>query len=441
MEEVHFSPDYWVGSGLPGAPTDAADQTALKNAMLSDPNCIGIHAQWHTVNCSVSGYYCGVLAEGLSGSLYGLVTTNCTIGLLEISAVEMALFNCSFSGNDYGHYRTGGTGANAYGCTFSGGIAAVKSTAGGPFHYMRIDNCVINGQFQIERTTSLYMHGSTFVADTPANIVLGDNVSTVQIFGSPDAHCGPANVQNNSGNPLSSFLIRTNSTVTYPSVAFPFEGNRTHKPDKAELFNVTDPAFAGGARGDGMTDDTAAIAAAGTNDEAGRKGVMKKLAESFGRGLLDYSENIPANIDRRGLLMMRNQASIGGPVEGDASTPEGYLRGLGIRVARAGDPTGTAALSGLLEGEAKAAPSEQAKAGAIEAIDKQIEAIDFAARLRNVAETDIDPISSDWMAMRGLYSAARSMPYTLAAVVPGGAFRQRGDDVGDVLSGAPGAES
>jgi hypothetical protein len=256
LEEIHFASDYWPGSGLPGAPAAAA----LTAAMLANTNCFGFSGTWHAVNCSFSGYCYGVL--GTFDNAYGIVTTNCTEGMRQTSGSETFLANCNFAGNTYGYHRVGGQNPNCYGCTFMGGTAAFL-TQGAPFGDLYLNNCTFNGSMDAANTAqSLHMNGSRFTANTAANIILESGISQVEIVSAPDANCAVANVKNNSGKSLSTFVISTNGFVPMPASGFPFETNRTRKPAKQDLFDVTSASFAGGAWGDGIHDDTAAIQAA-----------------------------------------------------------------------------------------------------------------------------------------------------------------------------------
>lgn len=155
------------------------------------------------------------------------------------------------------------------------------------------------------------------------------------------------------------------------------------------------------------------------------KDVMQKLVESFARGLEDYAEGIPSQMDRAGLTALRAQVSAGLTVpEGSETDAGAYLAAASARFVERGDPTGTATLSEgldrLIAGTPLRAPAETVRAQALARIDEAIEAVDMRGRLRQIAEQDLDPVTSDSFAMRGLYAAARSVPYTLVAMAPGG---------------------
>lgn len=159
----------------------------------------------------------------------------------------------------------------------------------------------------------------------------------------------------------------------------------------------------------------AIIAGAG---EGGAKGPAQKLAENFARGVQDLASSVPAMVDRNALRQMASFVNQGAGVDGDATTVEGYLQGLNARIAAASDPTGAAALAaGVSE---KTAPSEEIRKEAAALIETQMEAIDVANDLQQIADGVIDPAKGEYMVTRGLYGAARSIPYTLVAMAPGG---------------------
>ena len=159
----------------------------------------------------------------------------------------------------------------------------------------------------------------------------------------------------------------------------------------------------------------AIIAGAGEGDA---KGPSQKLAENFARGVQSIAADTVGAIDRNALRQLQSFANQGAGVDGDATTVQGYLQGLNARIAAAGDPTGAAALAAGMSD--KTAPSEEIRKEAAALIETQMEAIDVASDLQQIADGVIDPAKGEYMVTRGLYAAARSIPYTLVAMMPGG---------------------
>jgi hypothetical protein len=142
----------------------------------------------------------------------------------------------------------------------------------------------------------------------------------------------------------------------------------------------------------------------------------QKIAENFSRGSRDIVLDIPAFGSRAMLVNLKARAASGALVEGDPKTAEDYLRGL--------NSVATAALDSASMGTAipspTNAPNEKVKTDALAMIEKGLDTIDLGARIREIADNDIDPASGEYMVTRGLYAAARSIPYTVVAMMPGG---------------------
>ncbi len=117
IQEVHFSPDYWVNSGLPGAPTTANEIQTLEDQLYN--YAIGItlrRIDWSYVTYSdITGYNVGLMfAESIEGNLpngqcVGLNFTDCKYGHFSYgtagsteSMLDITMKNC-----EYGVYVTG----------------------------------------------------------------------------------------------------------------------------------------------------------------------------------------------------------------------------------------------------------------------------------------------------------------------------------------------
>ena len=83
-----------------------------------------------------------------------------------------------------------------------------------------------------------------------------------------------------------------------------------------------------------------------------------------------------------------------------------------------------AELDPILRREFEAVPvaqiPDEVKEEALRLADVAMDGIDLRAEIRNIAENDIDPAKGEHMFSRGIYAAARSIPYTAVAMVPGG---------------------
>ena len=130
------------------------------------------------------------------------------------------------------------------------------------------------------------------------------------------------------------------------------------------------------------------------------KGFWYQMAESIGRGTTDFSERIPRNTKeqtlRGNLRLLKSEQPV--------------FKGVGL--------DGAVAYSAA--GETPITPEEREQA--IQDAEQQVGVLMVQRELRELAETQIDPIKTvtmlpSWVE-EGLYGAARSVPYTAAAAVP-----------------------
>jgi hypothetical protein len=130
------------------------------------------------------------------------------------------------------------------------------------------------------------------------------------------------------------------------------------------------------------------------------KGFWYQMAESIGRGTTDFSERIPRNTKeqtlRGNLRLLKSEQPV--------------FKGVGL--------DGAVAYSAA--GETPITPEEREQA--IQDAEQQVGVLMVQRELRELAETQIDPIKTvtmlpSWVE-EGLYGAARSVPYTAAAAIP-----------------------
>jgi hypothetical protein len=130
------------------------------------------------------------------------------------------------------------------------------------------------------------------------------------------------------------------------------------------------------------------------------KGFWYQMAESIGRGTTDFSERIPRNTKeqtlRGNLRLLKSEQPV--------------FKGVGL--------DGAVAYSAA--GETPITPEEREQA--IQDAEQQVGVLMVQRELRELAETQIDPIKTvtflPEIVEEGLYGAARSIPYTAAAAVP-----------------------
>ncbi len=275
FDTVSFSPDYWAGSGLPNAPTNALTKNALASYMMTNSTSIGLDIREvdgsYDQNIFLSGYHYGIrFAFGLQDNagnpqFYQVTATNCLQALRFEATKGLQAINCTFAGtaNGYGFYHTGNTNASScygmecYGCSFSGGQAAVYGDNNSPNNYsLDLQGCSFGGVINLGSQSTLQLIGSTFTG-TGANVILNSGVQQALIAG--NTNC----VLSNSS--AAALVLNANPVAPVIVPFFPTNYPKTRKAGTTNLFNV----FTFGAKADGATDDSAAIQAAissaGTN--------------------------------------------------------------------------------------------------------------------------------------------------------------------------------
>ncbi len=271
FDDIHFSPDYWAWSKLTNAPTNSIAKAALAAFMLT--NGIGVDMRevdgTYVQNITISGYNYGIrFARGASGDnaggpeFFNVLVTNCTEALRFDSTKGLQAFGCTFIGttNGYGIHRLADRGGDFFNCTISGGAAALLGdSTNAAIYVMNLQSCLLTGVVNIGGNNAALQLISSSFTGTGTNVILNPGVNQALICGGTNT--GSANVLNNSGAGAGQVLI-TNGLPLTPLPYFPTSYPKTRKPDKVALFNVTSTNFAGGAKGNGVTNDTAAIQAA-----------------------------------------------------------------------------------------------------------------------------------------------------------------------------------
>jgi hypothetical protein len=165
----------------------------------------------------------------------------------------------------------------------------------------------------------------------------------------------------------------------------------------------------------------AAAIAESANDEAGRKSVLQGLLESFDRGVEGGVANIKGTASRSVSIAIQRDIENGVEVPvGKEASPEEYLEAVRLRVLGGEAYELQAGVMGAVAGKQFATPSEEVKQQALKFAKDEFEVGELADELRSAAQNQIDPITSDFIAVRGLYSAAQSLPYLATSLARGG---------------------
>jgi hypothetical protein len=169
----------------------------------------------------------------------------------------------------------------------------------------------------------------------------------------------------------------------------------------------------------------AAAAADAAKDPNGRKDFMLNLADRVGRGFDQYVEGFPLLEKKTRAIGIKGLIRSGFPIsEEDAATPESLFAAAAsaLKTQTSAGLSMMGDLAPISEPTPSATASEETKAGALKLADRLIEAADLTTAIRNAAEQDVDPITSEFAVVRGMYALAGSIPYMAASALPGGAL-------------------
>ena len=196
IEEIHFAADYWINSGLEGAPTSEADVAALKSLLYSYGIGITIRRMdWSYVTYSeIKGYNIGLLFDKSvdgsypNGQCVGLRFINCQYGhfLYGVMFTSEAMLDITMKNCEYGVYITGKTsGMLAY---HNANIHATKYAV---FHsnplvqFHMLASTVSGGRVYTEKGNTILINNK-FLTDAPQVELSYGTVSGI-LLGNTDA--------------------------------------------------------------------------------------------------------------------------------------------------------------------------------------------------------------------------------------------------------------
>jgi len=297
-DNIHFSPDFWSGSGLPDAPTHDGPHAAWMSA--NGTALLYLRNEWiFSAFVSVSGYKTGL--EILSSPIYGATNgqvyaydiTNCGTAV-RVNGANFAgtsFTECLLEGHEYGVVTTPAFNSRLlfHTCTIRGGKQAALLD-GVADQTVMFHHCAFSGA--VERTSgNLTLLGCSITAPGE-HVRLGKKTNAVTIAGG--TFNGPPRIVNDSGSKLIKITPEPVPESSLPK--FPKPEDKTCKPGKSALYIVTDPAWS--AKKDGVTDDTAAIQKALDAAAANGGGIVFLPGGEYSvRGHL----SIPSGVEFRGV--------------------------------------------------------------------------------------------------------------------------------------------
>ena len=308
IETVHFSPDFWAGSGLPGAPTAGEHESWIYN---NGTGMIVRRIDWsYSCYVTVEGYNIGLaLRPSPQGSVpngqsYGFELIDCKTGIyIEQSAgagYQFTRFN--IQGAETGVYLGPATEETNmfHTCTIDATGDAVFSEGTAKVMMMSCD--IQQGTVDIDGGY-LSVINSDFGATATNHIELSSGVHGASILGNTFA--GGAQIANSTTYP-----VHIDHTVLAVDAlpAYDYKKPTTvYKPATSDLFVVTKRPY--NAQADGVTDDTAAFQAALADADANGGGTVFVPGGVY---RLDGNLTVPTGVELRGVFDIAHGSRVKG---------------------------------------------------------------------------------------------------------------------------------
>ena len=245
--DVHFSPQWWSASGLPGAPADADARRALATHLASQATGADIgRSDWEYLYAlHVDGYAVGVrFRAGERGTtnavMFGCELRNCGTALVceRLNGVGLSATGCAFHGTGPALLApsTFTTVAQFHSCRFgSTGASAVQLQGRG---LLSFQDCRFEAWRDVAvdaSAGSVSVHGSTFEQET-GHIRLGEELRRARVLGNRFA--GEPSITRGHG-PADVQIAHRALGFAKPDVSLPPPAP-VRAPASRELFVVTD---------------------------------------------------------------------------------------------------------------------------------------------------------------------------------------------------------
>jgi len=310
-ETVHFSPDFWAGSGLANAPTAGEHEDWIYN------NATGMivrRIDWsYSCYVTVEGYYMGLALRPSTyndgtpenpsyrtpnGQSYGFELIDCKYAVyVEKSAYagyQLTRFN--IQGAETGVYLGVATSEAVMfnECTINASNDAIFCSGGAKAMMMSCD--IQQGALDFNNGY-LSVINSNFTSTTPNHIELAGGVDGASILGNTFA--GGANISNNTSSTV--YIDHTPLAVD-AMPAYDYKKPETgFYAAKDDLFVVTEEPY--NAQADGTTDDTSAFQAALADADANGGGIVFVPGGTY---RLDGNLTVPTGVELKGIFDIPN---------------------------------------------------------------------------------------------------------------------------------------
>ena len=309
-EDVRFSPDVWVNSGVTNAPMAGGPHAAWMRANGEGMRLRRVDGEM-CMDTFISGYLVGIEANtdtnGQPGAtFYSGVVSNCATALLAQDmpgAFGLMFANFTLDGDIAVSRTNTADNANAMfdDCQIIGRSGPAVSATGNSWQsWMQFQDCTISNALQLTGPGVFNVVNSTMLGSTQC--VMAANATRVAFTG---CTFGPTTNLVNSGN-SSNLLVdaRQSAPNTIPVVYWTNVVNNflSRQAATTNLYVVTDAPW--GAYGNGINDDTLAIQGALTTAGANGGGIVYVPA---GKYRLSNTLDIPGGVELRGAFELRHR--------------------------------------------------------------------------------------------------------------------------------------
>jgi autotransporter-associated beta strand protein len=327
-EDIRFSPDVWVNSGVSNAPLAGGPHATWMRANGEGMRLRRVDGEM-CMDTFISGYLVGIEANtatnGQPGAtFYSGVVSNCATALLAQDmpgAFGLMFANFTLDG-DIAISRTNTSDdANAMfdHCQIIGRNGpAVSAIGSGWQSWMQFQNCTISNALQLTGPGVFNVMNSTLLGSTQC--VLAASATRAAFTG---CTFSPATNLVNSGNGSNLLVdVRQASPNAIPMIYWTNQVNNflSRQAAQTNLYVATDAPW--GAYGNGANDDTAAIQSALTAAGANGGGMVYVPA---GKYRLTGTLDVPSGVELRGAFELRHRTWPGadGHAKGTVLQPYG----------------------------------------------------------------------------------------------------------------------
>ncbi len=300
LEDLNFAPDYWINSGLPGAPTSEEDEEMLRTYLRNYATGIILgRDDWsYMLYSKVTGYATGLMLKvGVDGTvpnghLYGLTFDDCAtaIYVYGVGGSGELISNCKITNCDYGVWccssgRTGGV-LKLMDFDISTNVASLYIEER---DFVSLLSSVVRSGPVVTKNGWINLTDNQFLFDG-THIKLDNGTPSAILMGNTDANGNPATYENVGHCPIT--VDDTKLDIEVPVVSEEWNGEHWPQVESKQVYIVDTLDKTG------ETDVTAALQI--ELDKVGKTGGVCYLPSGTYR--IDGSVTVPTGVELRGVL-------------------------------------------------------------------------------------------------------------------------------------------